>query len=130
MAGARVLPFQAVHYLRKEVAYNTADITTGVTMNAPLPAGAVVTSTCVNIDTAFNAATTNVLTVGTVSTAYNNLIASGDVDETTLGATLITSKALKVTTETPVYIKYTQTGTAATAGAATVIVSYIPSNES
>ena len=130
MSSNRTLNFPAVHFLRKVVSFDTADIATGVPMNAKLPNGAIVLFTTVNIDTVFNAVSTNVLTVGTVSTAYNNLIAAGDVDETTLGATTLTSKALKVAADTDVYIKYTQTGTAATTGAATVVVAYVPQSES
>lgn len=130
MPHSRILPFPAVCYLRKEVAFNTSGIDTGVAMNASVPPNSIIIGTSVSIDTVFNAASTNVLTVGTVSTAYNNLIAAGDVDETSLGVTTITSKSIKTgSSSTDVYIKYAQTGTAATTGAATVVVMYVPLTE-
>lgn len=36
---------------------------------------------------------------------------------------------LTVAADTNVYVRYTQTGTAATAGVATIIVEYIPNND-
>jgi len=128
---ARELPFQAVHYMRMDVAYNTTGISTGVAMPAYLPAGALILSTNVYVTTAFNAVTTNVLTVGTVSSAYNNMVAAGEVDETATGGTsVLTGMDLTFASDTQVFIKYTQTGTAATTGAATVVVAYVVNNDS
>lgn len=70
------------------------------------------------VDTAFNAVTTNVLTLGTTTTA-TEIFAGGDIDETTVGPN--TSKLVKFTANTDIYAKYTQTGTAATTGKATFL---------
>lgn len=129
---ARQNSVQAVHYLRFAVTYSDSGISTGVAKQT-LPAGAVIIGTDVFVTTTFNAATTNVLTVGTNGTTANNMIASGDVDETTAALTQNvkpTSTALgPITADAPVYVKYTQTGTAATQGAATVVVKYVPNND-
>jgi hypothetical protein len=129
---ARRSSLQMVHYLRFDVNYNDTSISTGVPKQT-LPAGAIITSTSVLVTTTFNAQTTNVLTVGTNGTTANNMVASGDVDETTAALTNAikpTSAALgKLAADVPVYVKFTQTGTAATQGAATVIVHYVPNND-
>lgn len=128
--AARELPFQATHYLRKTVTYSDSGISTGISFARYVPAGARILYTTVNIETVFNAATTNVLTVGTNSSSYNDIVASGDVDETVLGATTVLTgcKQLFATDLLPV-IKYTQTGTPATTGKASVVIVYVPNND-
>lgn len=133
-AGSAARQFQAqmLHYLRFDVTYSDAGISAGVSKQT-LPAGAIIVGTDVLVSTTFNAQTTNVLTVGTNGTTANNIIASGDVDETTAGLTKSvspTGAALgKLASDLPVWVKYTQTGTVATQGAATVIVKYVPNND-
>lgn len=131
MGAARQFHQQMVHYLRKTVNYNDTGITTGVKMGT-LPNGAVVHDAKVLVQTVFNAVTTNVLTVGTNSSTYNNIIAAAGVDESS--ATLQQSTLASITTgvlaaDTDVYVTYTQTGTAATAGKATVLVMYTVDND-
>lgn len=129
---ARQYATQQVHYLRFRVTYSDAGISTGVAKQT-LPSGAIIIGTDILIATTFNAGSTNVLTVGTNGTTANNMVASGDVDETTGAITLNvkpTSSALGVlSSDAVVYAKYTQTGTAGTTGDATVLVKYIPSND-
>ena len=60
---ARKNALQLVHYLRFTVNFNDTGIATGVGKQW-LPAGAMIIGTDVNISTAFNAGTTNALTVG------------------------------------------------------------------
>lgn len=123
---------QQVHYLRFAVTYSDTGIASGISKQT-LPAGAIIVGTDVNVGTTFNAQTTNVLTVGINGTTANNIIASGDVDETTAGLTQNvkpTGTALvSIAADSPVWVKYTQTGTAATQGAAIVIVKYVPNND-
>lgn len=130
--AARQSHNQQIHYLRFAVTYSDAGIATGVSKQT-LPVGAVIVGTDVVVGTTFNAQTTNVLTVGTNGTTANNIIASGDVDETTAGLTKSvspTGAALgALASDLPVWVKYTQTGTAATQGAAIVIVKYVPNND-
>jgi hypothetical protein len=91
---------------------------------ATLPAGAVVLSAFAKVITAFNAATTNVLTVGTNGTA-DNLLGAAAITEGTPGDYVNSTPGLAIpTADAPVYVKYTQTGTAATTGQAQIIVSY------
>lgn len=111
------------HVLRKSVAYNTTDIATGVSMGK-IPNGALITAVKVLIETVFNAATTNVLTVGKLGT-LNAYLQAGDVDETAAAFTVVTARAAKLSAETEILVTYTQSGTAATTGAATVIVEYV-----
>lgn len=111
-----------------------------------MPRGALPVGVDCVINTAFNAGTTNVITVGTNSSTYNNLVVSGTITPGTPGgytgvkATVLnalapfTSAATQnaLTTEdtgTEVFANYTQTGTAATTGNATVVVSYVPNND-
>lgn len=123
---------QQTHYLRFDVNYNDTGIGSGV-RKGTLPAGAIITSTSMMITTAFNAGTTNVLTVGGNSSSYNDIVAASDVDETATGLTngvKPTSSSLgKLAADRDIYAMYTQSGTAASAGAATVIIHYVVNND-
>lgn len=126
---ARELSLQAVHYFRKTVNYNDADIASGVKFGV-LPAGAQLIGVIVNVETAFNAGTTNVLTVGTNASDWNNVVDSDDTAETAGGSALITTgTGLEFTADTSIYVKYAQTGTAASTGKAHIVVMYVPDND-
>lgn len=123
-------PYQPlVAYIAKSVAYNTPNIgTADMVQIGTLPANCIVTGAIVRVGTAFNAGTTNVLVVGTSGGSNADIVAAGDVNEGATGTTLITTGlGLSITADTPIYAKFTETGTAATAGAADVVVTYIPS---
>jgi hypothetical protein len=128
--SARVLSTQQVHYLRKTVAFNTSGIATGVKMPAQLPVGAMIISTTARIKTGFNSAGTNRLVVGTNSSSFNNMMTSTvAAASTTGGKQSVVGAALSFTQPTDVYVKYTAaTGTAATAGEATIVVAYTVDN--
>lgn len=130
---ARQLPYQVVHYLRFTVNFNDTGIATG-TGKQTLPAGAIIVGTDVIIQTAFNAGTTNVVTIGSNAATFNNIVAAADVDES--GAVPLTQNIKPTGTafgplaaDARVFAMYTQTGTAATAGRLTVIIKYIPAND-
>lgn len=128
---ARVLHTQQVHYFRKRVNFNDAGITAGVLMGT-FPAGSMVLDAVTRVNIAFNAATTNVLTAGTNSTAYDNIVGAGDVTEATPAAyraAIATAGAGVYATDTDVFAKYTQTGTAATTGQADIVITYVPNND-
>lgn len=128
---ARVLHTQQTHYIRKHVAFGDAGIAAGI-LAGTLPAGALIISALARIITAFNAGTTNVLTVGTNSTAYDNIFAAADITEATVGgyvAPALTASATTYAADTDVFIKYAQTGTAATTGAADILIAYAPNND-
>lgn len=129
---ARRSSVQMVHYLRMVINFNDTGISSGVGKQY-LPAGAIIVGTDAYVNTVFNAATTNVLTVGTNSTSYNNIIAAADVDETATGLTQNvkpTGTALgPLAADVQVFAKFAQTGTAATTGKAYVIIKYVVDND-
>lgn len=141
---ARQAQEQVVNYIRFTVNWNDPSIATGVFLPAALPANAYVLSMDAYVTTAFNAGTTNVLTIG-ATTAANEISASGTIVPGTTGVQHLTSAAglgLAVTGNStyqlgggvvasyvPLYVKYTQTGTAATAGTATIVIAYVPAND-
>ena len=127
---ARQLPIQAVHYLRKSVTF--ADNGTEVTVGW-LPAGALIIQPMsgVRITTAFNAGSTNVIDVGANT-------GNDDPDEFATDLALGTVAFVPLDEATGVYTMTADTqitatvalsGTAATAGAAEVVICYIPDND-
>lgn len=98
--------------------------TTGVPV-VTLEKGTIVLRASVRIETAFNAATTNVLTLGSSTTA-DGLITSANAAAGTVGYKQGTGVELgtELAADTTFYAKYTQTGTAATAGVAEFIVEF------
>lgn len=124
---ARQDPRQVVNSLKKTVNFNDAGISSGVAFDNGFPLGAFILGVWVAIVTAFNAGSTNVLTVGTNSTTYNNLVASGDVDETAVATTQIlrgSGPSIPASADIVPYVKYTQTGDAATTGQAVIVITY------
>lgn len=121
---------QQTSYYRATVNYNDSGIASAIQFGT-VPAGSSIVDVQVEIVTAFNAATTNVLTVGTNTTA-TNIVNAGDVDEATIGVTKVTrglGQSLTAAADTALYAKYTQTGTAATAGQAIITIQFIPNND-
>ena len=129
---ARLYSQQLVHYLRFEVNYNDTGVGSGI-RKGTLPSGAIIIGTDIHVATAFNAATTNSLTVGGNSASYNDIMAAADADEAATGLTQNikpTGSSLgKLAADRDVYVMFQQTGTAATAGKAQVIIKYIPDND-
>lgn len=122
---AREYHTQQIHYLRKSIAYNdTFPVTVG-----KLPAGALIVKPIsgVQVNTVFNAATTNVLDIGTDSNddLYGTDLALG----TATFVPLDEAVSMVVAAETLITATYAQTGTAATAGAGEVVIAYIPDND-
>lgn len=115
------------------VNFDTANIgtTLGVQFGT-LPAGAVVARTWCQVTTVFNAATTNVLTVG-IAADDDALLTSAVSAAGTAGNKVQSGPAATLTTpiaaDTPVFAKYTQSGTAATTGRAVVMVEYYPATD-
>jgi hypothetical protein len=122
---------QQVGYLRFSINFNDVGIASGVNKQW-LPAGAVITDTSVYVGAAFNAGTTNVITVG-LGASNNTIVASGQVTPGAVGLTNAippTGNALgPLASDLQVNMTYTQTGAAATAGAAVVMIKYIPNND-
>lgn len=125
--NARQDPRQVVNTLKKTVNYNDAGISAGSAFDNYLPQNAFLSLVLVEIVTAFNAVTTNVLTVGTVGTTYNNIVAAADVNEGLAGiyeATRGLGRSLTAAGDVLPYAQYTQTGTAATQGQAIILMQY------
>lgn len=120
-------PRQVMNSLKKTINYNDAGIATGIAFENYLPRAAFIMNVMVEIVTAFNAATTNVLTVGTNAASYNNIVNAGDVNEAALGVTAVTrsyGRSLTAAASVLPYAMYTQTGAAATAGQAVVVIEF------
>lgn len=125
--NARQDPRQVVNTLKKTVNFNDPGIATGVAFENYLPQGAFIENVLVEIVTVFNAATTNVLTVGTNAGSFNNIVNAGDVNEAALGVTQVTrafGRSLTASADVLPYAQYTQTGTAATTGQAIIVIFY------
>lgn len=121
---------QNIHFIGRDITFGTVGIGTADTVKVGrIPAGSRLMPAQVHITTAFNAATTNVLTVGQNAGANTDIVAAGELNELATGATIIaTGSALTFANDTDIYVRYTQTGTAATAGAATILIPYFPPN--
>jgi hypothetical protein len=123
---------QQVGYLRFTVNYNDPNISAG-NGKQWLPAGAVIIGTDVYVGAAFNAGTTNVLTVGIENPTYADIVSAGGLNEAATGLTtgiLPTGAALgPLAADSQVFAMYTQTGGAATTGQAIVVIKYIPNND-
>ncbi len=108
------------------VNFDTDGIAEGVAI-CRIPKGTFITRAVAVVKTAFNAATTNVLTVG-FKDGKNEFLASTDVTAGTVG---VYKKELFVEggNNMEVYAQFTQTGTAATAGSAEIYLEVVPGPE-
>ena len=127
---ARQDPRQVSNTIKRVLNFNDADASKaplGILPNgSPLPAGAFITSVVVQTVTAFNAATTNQLSVGT-STITNNVVSAADVALNSATVTSVTrgyGNSVVGNADTQLYAIYTQSGTAATAGQAVIVITY------
>lgn len=117
---------QVVDVICQDITFNDTGAATGIATGKWLPAGGIILSTDVSVNTAFNAQTTNVLTIGLNGTTANNIVATVAATAGLVLNLAPTGTALgKLTADTQVYVKYTQTGTAATTGNATFIIKYV-----
>lgn len=124
MAGIpRFIHTQQIHFYRKRVNYNDAGIGVGVIF-ATMPAGAMLTALNVRVNTAFNAATTNALNVGT--TAGGTQIFT---DVATAGARSPAIPNISFAVDTDLFLQYAQTGAVATAGQADIVINYAPNSD-
>jgi hypothetical protein len=121
--NARQFHTQQIHYIRRRVNFNDAGIGAGVLLGT-LPAGAVLLTQNVRVDTAFNAATTNALNVGTTAGGTQLF-----TDAATAGARSPTIANLPLAADTDVFVAYAQTGTAATAGTAVIVIGFAVDND-
>lgn len=128
MAVAQQYHQNLVHFLRREVNYNDPGIASGVVIGR-LPAGAQITQALARVKTAFNAGTTNVLTVGTNAASYDNILGAADIAEGAVGNSVAaTANLQEAASEIDVVARYTQTGTAASQGKAVIHIAYTVNN--
>jgi len=134
---ARTQQTQQTSYYRINVAFNDPRISTAQIFGKLLQ-NTYITGLSCHVTAAFNAGTTNVFTMGTSLANANELIqatqSTKSIDETSVTyqpITHISALGVSVTSAADVnlYAKYTQTGTAATAGALTCILEFIPNND-
>lgn len=129
----RTFHTQQVHYLRKTVNYNDTSIATGVIFGT-LPAGAQILpfASTISIRTAFNAATTNNLLIGTTA-GGNDICATADAGAGTTGIKTLALATVTTngyrTADTDLFVTYTQTGTAATTGVGTITIAFTIDND-
>lgn len=139
----RQLQLQAVNTIRKTVNFSDANIGAGVKI-AAIPQNAYIVGLRCYVTTAFNAATTNVLTIGTTATG-TDILAGGTTANTNcnpastgnqpldsaagIGLGVTSAAATGAQGGFDLFVRYTQTGTAATTGKVTYIITYVPDND-
>jgi hypothetical protein len=123
---ARLFHTQQLHFLRKDITF--ADAATTVVVGT-IPAGAIILEAIsgVYVDTVFNAGTNNRLDIGASTDSGTNnyatlltLLGIGFIELDEVAATL------KVAADTTISAYVDVTGTAATTGAASIIIVYVP----
>lgn len=141
---------QNVCYYRLTINYNDPRIGTGQWFGT-LPQNAYILRIDADVTTAFNAATTNLLTLGATAASANEIVADCSTatacisDHTTTIAagishlTTAAGLALAITGNTtyqtalngavPLYAKYAQTGTAASTGSVTFVIEYTKNDD-
>lgn len=122
-------------FIRRRVTFSQSGIGTGTGVPiGALEKGSIPLRAYVIINTAFNAATTNVLTLGNQansgagqSLVIDSLVTSANAAAGTPGMKAGSGVALgtELPADTPFYALFTQTGTAATAGDATFVVEFV-----
>lgn len=131
---ARQAHNEMVQTLRFVVNWNDSGIATADTKKVgTLPAGALITGTDVFVTTAFNAATTNVLSIGYEATTNANIVTNA---QALAGAAGLKQNLppnglalLPLTADFNIFALYTQTGTAATAGKAVIVIKFVANND-
>jgi len=126
---------QQIVYYRLTVNFNDQNIGAAQQFGA-LPPGAYIMAVDAYVTTAFNAATTNVVTLGTTKASANEIVASGiSGAPLAVGPLHLTSAAglgmavTNVATAIPLFVKYAQTGTAATTGSITIVITFVANND-
>lgn len=142
---ARVGQTQQTNYYRFTLNFNDAGIATGQRFGQLLKNTYISKIAC-HTTTAFNAATTNVLQIGTATvgatssgvnwgvvnatqTGVNMLIQFAGIQEASPTNSTALGTAVTSDNDHDLWARYVQTGTAATAGAVTCVMEYVPNND-
>ena len=123
--AARQDPRQVLNTLKKTINYNDPGIATGVAFDNYLPQNAFIENVLTEVVVAFNAGTTNPVSVGTVGPAYTNIVPSADVTSATPGVYASTAgrgRSLTAAGAVLPFAKYAQTGTPAGTGQAIIVI--------
>lgn len=117
---ARKFPF-GINYISANIDYTD----TSAVVIGTVPAGATIIKPIsgLQVNVAFNAASTNVIDIGT--TANDDLYGTDLAGGTIAFVPLDEAVTMAVAAETTFTATYAQTGTAATAGSGTVVICYI-----
>lgn len=126
-----------MQYVRRTVAFNMTDFgNAAIGVNPGIPIGAIEAGAIplychVTIETAFNAATTNVFVVGTVDDDDGFATSAGVIAGTPGFKGNLTGAltGIPLAADKVVYVKYTQTGTVATTGKAEVVMTFAVKRE-
>lgn len=121
--GGRKTQIQAIHQISRTINYNDTGVSGGLAVGV-LPAGARLLRIQTVIETAFNAGTTNTISVGTTAggTDLVNATAAGSAALTT---TACPAAKVVQAADQVIYASYAQSGTAASAGVGTIICEYL-----
>jgi len=105
--------------------------TTDKSLSIVIPANSQIVDIKIFVTEAFDAGTTNTMDIGIVgnSDLYVDDAAVGTAGDAALGVTALTQNWSDIgTSDVKLAAKYIQTGSAATAGAARIVVSYVQNN--
>jgi hypothetical protein len=122
---ARIMSVNCIHGIRGVLNFDSP--AAGVELGT-IPAGSFVKSVTAHVITAFNAGTTNTVDVGTTADP-DGFAATAGVLPAATGVKLNLTGAQSgdtLTADTVVIAKYTQAGTAATAGKVQILVEFYP----
>ena len=122
----RYVHTQQVHFFRRNIGFEEGGRTLKL---GELPPGAIILKALsgVQVNTAFNAGTTNTLDIGITGTpnTYANALATGALGFVPLNQNV--SEYIAAPTE--IFVTLNTAGTAATAGRAAAILAFIPNND-
>jgi hypothetical protein len=121
MSQARIYHTQQIHYIKGTLTFDSGVVTIGT-----LPAGATIMRAIsgAQVNVAFNAGTNNLIDIGT--TANDDLFATDLAGGTIAFVPFDEAVTQVLTADTTFTATYAQTGTAASAGSANIIISYVP----
>jgi hypothetical protein len=125
----QTVPNQDFLYKAEQSMSRVLNYTDGTVSVGGLPASGVITAVTVSTTTAFNAATTNNINIGqtdAVGTVANAYVAAQPIGPVgTVAPTMATTTNVQLSRPTVITAAYSQTGAAATAGSAVVVVRFI-----
>lgn len=144
ITGQKIVPArscgatQNICYIRATINFNDPSIANGV-WAFTIPANAYITQVFGDVTTAFNATTTNTVTIGATPTgadfiASTSVTSAGILNLSSaagLGTAVTgnTAKQTAINGGVPVYFRYSQTGTAATAGVVIFVIAYAKNDD-